>query len=233
MQHHPAVRIDHALGVAGGAGGVAHGAAVGFVDLRQRDVGGAGLEEILIAFHAVRHGAAERNDDGPVRRHPVLEPVVERQEHVVDDDDFVVGMGRDIADVGRAEPQVERMHDAAGRRDAVIAFQMRAVVPGQGRHPVALLHAGPDQGTGEFLRPVADFGVGLAEDRFVGPLGDHFLRRIDILHPPEQMIERQRIIHDGGDRTGHGIFLPKLPEIVAGCLHQRPAGLPAASRRGA
>ena len=223
MQHHPAVRIDHALGVAGRPGGVAHGAAVGFVDCRQRNIAGAGLEEILVALHPLRHIAAEGNDDGPVLRHPVLELVVERQQNVIHDNDLVVGMGRDIADVRRAEPQVQRVHDAAGRRDAVIAFQVRGMVPGQCRHPVAFFHAGLDQCPGQFLRAVANVGIGVAQDGFVGPLGDHLLRRIHILHPCQQVIERQRIIHDRGDRAGHGIFLPNCLESLAGCLHQRPA----------
>ena len=37
--------------------------------------------------------------------------------------------------------QVERVHDAAGGRDAEVALQVRVVVPAQRRDPVALLQA--------------------------------------------------------------------------------------------
>ena len=69
----------------------------------------------------------------------------QRQQDVVDDEEAVLGVVRDPADLVGRKPQVQRVHHAARRRNAEIAFEVRVVVPAQRRDAVALLQAGGEQ----------------------------------------------------------------------------------------
>ena len=71
----------------------------------------------------------------------VGELAIERQQDVVDDEEAVLGVGGDPADLVGRQAQVERVHDAAGGRDAEVALEVGVVVPGQRRDAIALLQA--------------------------------------------------------------------------------------------
>jgi hypothetical protein len=95
-------------------------------------------------FFVIEHGrgdrlAGQRHDDDFFELHLGAELCQQRQQHVVDDNKTVLRVVGDIGDVVRREPQVERVHDAARRRNAEVAFEVRVMVPRQRRDPVALI----------------------------------------------------------------------------------------------
>jgi hypothetical protein len=69
----------------------------------------------------------------------VRELPVQRQQHVVDDQEAVLRVGGDPADFVGRQAQVQRVHHPAGGRDAEITLQVRMVVPAQGGHAITLL----------------------------------------------------------------------------------------------
>ena len=64
---------------------------------------------------------------------------VQRQQHVVDDQEAILRVGSDPADFVGRQAQVQGVHHAARCRDAEVALQVGVVVPAQGGDAVALL----------------------------------------------------------------------------------------------
>ena len=85
--------------------------------------------------------AREREHDHLLERVLVGELAVERQQDVVDDQEAVLGVGGDPADLVRRQAQVQRVHHAAGGRNAEVALEVGVVVPAQRRDAIALLQA--------------------------------------------------------------------------------------------
>jgi hypothetical protein len=123
------------------------------------------------------------------------ELAIERQQDVVDDEEAVLGVGRDPADLVGREAQVERVHDAAGSRDAEIALEVRVVVPGERRDAIALLQAEALQGGGEPARAPVVLAVAVRSQRLVGQARDDLVLREQGAGAVEQVIERQRHVH--------------------------------------
>ena len=92
---------------------------------------------------------------------------VERQQHVVDDQEAVLGIVRDPADLVGRQAQVQRVHHAAGRRDAEVALEVRVVVPAQRGDALAVLQAELLQGRSQRARASVVLGVGVRAQRLV------------------------------------------------------------------
>ena len=100
------------------------------------------------------------DDEDVLDRRLVLELVEQRQQHLVDDDDLVAGVRRDVREVGRMQPEVERVEDEAAARDAEVALHVLVVVPGERRDAVAALEP-------EVLQPTASCRERRAQSRYV------------------------------------------------------------------
>ena len=111
------------------------------VDIPERRAVGRADQRVVVG-EAVRHRLArERVHDDMLEPVQVGELPVQRQQHVVNDQHPVAGVAGDPADLVRRQPDVERVHHCAGRRDAEITLQVRMVVPAQRRDPVAFFDA--------------------------------------------------------------------------------------------
>ena len=135
------VRVGHALGPAGGARRVAHRHRVVLVVRRVDEAVGVRIgEQLLVVVEALGHRrAGEREHDDAFEAVQLGELPVQRQQDVVDDQEAVLRVGGDPADLGGRQAQVQRVHHAAGRRDAEVGLQMSMVVPAQRGDTLALL----------------------------------------------------------------------------------------------
>ena len=125
-----AVRIDDALGPPGRARGVAHRDRVIFLVRHVVEFFRRRREQLLVIEHGCRHWLpGQRHDDDFLERHLGAELRQQRQQYVVDDEKTVLGVIGNVGDVVRREPQIERVHDAARRGNAEVAFEVRVVIP--------------------------------------------------------------------------------------------------------
>ena len=85
------------------------------------------------------------------RAHAALELFEQRQQRTVDDDDRVLGVVRDVAEVVGMQAQVERVEDGAHRRARRGRLEVAVVVPAERADAVALLHAEPRERVRELL----------------------------------------------------------------------------------
>ena len=159
----------------------------------------------------VRVGAGEQllvrvlDDEDVLDRRVVLELVEQRQQHPVDDDDLVAGVRRDVREVGRMQPQVERVEDEAAARDAEVALHVLVVVPGERRDAVAALEPEVLQRHGELPGAPGAVAVRVAVEALVGEPRDDLLVREVRLRAPQERGERQLEVHHqavhGGNRN--------------------------------
>ena len=222
VEHAGAVRIDHALGLAGGARGVAHAAGVAFVLFGVDELALGGGQEILVAFHAVRHGlAGQRHHDDLLEVDLVGELFVQRQQHVVDDEETILGVIDDPGHVVRRQAQVQGVQYRAGDRNAEIRLQVRGGVPGKGRDPIAVLDPGLGERLSELLGASDHVGIGLPVQRLVRHVGDDFHIAELRARALENVVEQQRPVHHRGL---HEISSGRCSNRCKGCsFHRRRA----------
>ena len=214
-----AVVIDHALRIAGGAGGVVEADGVPLVvrhvpgvvgiaagdellvfDLAQ-PLAGAGIFRIVVVDHQ-RLGLAERER--------LLHHL---GEFAVDDDDLGLGMVEREGDDRRVEPRVERVEHALRHRHAVVAFQHGRRIGQHDRDAVAALDAALGQRGSEPARARIELGVRAAQ----GPVDNGGVGREHGGRALEKAERRQRleigrvavetkIIRRVGGRFRHGAY---------------------------
>ena len=200
VQHRRAVRIDHALGSPGGAGRVAHRHRVVLVVLdvvEARGVGGL-QQRFVVDVLGTDRGPGERKHDDLLEAVQVRELPVQRQQDVVDDEEAVLRVGGDPAELVGRQPQVQRVHHAAGSRNAEVALQVRMVVPAQRGHAVAALQAQLEQRGGQRARARGVFAIAVAPQRFVGQSRDDLVACEDRACPLQHVVERQADVHHRG-----------------------------------
>ena len=204
MEHGRPVAVEDALGVAGRAAGVAQpgGFALGEVGPGQRGV--AGGEQVFVAEeveaarrHVVAVGEDDEGDAGQARR----DPLDERQEGQVEQQDAVARVRRDIDDLVVEQPRVDRVCDGTHAADAVQALDVAPRVPGERRHPVAAADAEPRQRRREPPRPRRDAAPGRAVDAALDREADDFASRVVARGVVEQPRRRQRpVLHRADHR---------------------------------
>ncbi len=200
-----AVRVHHALRPARGAGGVAHGHRVVLIVRHVVEFFRRAGEEILVARELLRHRlAAEGEHDHLLEVRLAADLLEERQQDVVDDEEAVLGVIRDPGDVVWREPQVERVHHAARRRDAEIALQVGVMVPAQRRHALALLQPRGEQRRGQLARAPVVLGECVPLERLVGQAADDLRFAVQPPGALQQVVQRQPVAHHG---RAHGTSL--------------------------
>ena len=238
VQDGRAVRIHHALAAPGGARRVAHGHRVALVVVDEGETVGVGsLQQRLVVVEALGHRRTrEREHDHALETVPVGELPVQRQQHVVDHEEAVVGVGGDETQFVGCQAQVQRVHHAAGGRNAEVALQVRVVVPGQRGHALALLQAQPLKRRGQRAGAPVPLPVAVPHQRLVRPPRDDLVAGEDRARALQQMVERQRHVHHGGLHRG----VSSVPAAAAGWRGMLatpgpapPAGLPGGGRAAA
>jgi hypothetical protein len=136
-----AVRVGDALGVAGGAGGVAHRRGVVLVHvLGPVEALRLAADELGVVVHPldVRHALQRRPgvgvdravDDDLADRSQVGEQLRERRgEGVVDDDHLAAAVGGDVDQLLGEQPDVEGVEHRTHRRDGQVGGEVLGVVP--------------------------------------------------------------------------------------------------------
>ncbi len=167
VQVHGAVGVDDALGVSGGAAGVAHRGGLAFVDVLGPvvDRGGSG-EQVLVGVQVLA-GPGERSQIGVPDDDHVLDRLHLRKqggqqwyEGGVDDDDLVLGVFGDVEELLGEEPDVEGVQDGAHRGDGQVGLEVLVAVPHEGGDPLVGVDAEIAEGAGQPRGPLAELGVG-------------------------------------------------------------------------
>ncbi len=201
VQEVGAVRVEHALRVAGRAGGVAETGRRLLVEPAPFAVFAVLLDQGLETERAVQadagHVALVGHHDHRLDALHVGAPFDDgRQEGKVGEEDLILGVADDVAELVGEQPRVQRVAHRADPHDRVPGLHVAAGVPGQRRDPVAGLHAQPLERVGESLGPRADVGVGGADDRSFDRTGDDLTPAVPVGGVVEQFVQRQRpVLH--------------------------------------
>ena len=142
MQHVGAVGIDHALRVAGRAGGVAHAGGGVLVEVAPGEIV-VRREPLLIGLNFERrrrHVRGVGQHDHPLdRRDAVADLLHDRQEARVDEEQPVLGIVDDPGDLLGEEARIDGVVDGAEAEQAVPDLHVAPMVPGERRGTLAEL----------------------------------------------------------------------------------------------
>ena len=195
VQHEGPVRIEHALGLSGRAGGVAHrrGRALVRIGDRLERVGVS--QEGLVLEIPGRNAASGAHDDRArdtgSRRH--LFP--ERQQRLVHQHEAIVRIVDDEGDFVGMEPEVQCVQHAAGERDREIRLEVLEVIPPERGNAVAGADAKPVKGAGQAPDAAREVRVGVPVKRPVRPARHDLAAGMDLLRVTEDGRQRQRKVH--------------------------------------
>ena len=216
VQQRRAVRVHDTLRVAGGAARVAHRGGGAFVDVGPVEAGRLGAEEVLVAQHVgaggrrlERAGVAAADDEVVLDRLQVGRDLGEqRHQAVVDDDDAVLAVVRDVGELLREQPDVQRVQHRAHARDREVRLEVRLVVPHERADPVAVADPEAAQPRRELLGPVRDLGERGALDR-VAPERRDLAVAVHRPAVPEQEPDGQRVVlHRARQHVGPPVCVP-------------------------
>ena len=120
----------------------------------------------------------------------MLEVVVDRLEDVdqrlVDDDDAILGVGGDIAQIVWAQTRVERMDHRSHQRNREVQLEVLGLVPKQRRHPVAVADTQVGEPAGQPPGALGALAKGRATHGAVRTTRHHRGRRVQPLCPFDQ-----------------------------------------------
>ena len=164
MQHVGAMRIQHALGIARGAGGVAHRGRGIFVEGLPLEIAVGFRDPVLIGDRVLQRGLRHvrlvgEHDVAFDAWQLVGDLFQDRHEGDVGHHHAVLRMVDDPGDLVREQPRIDGMADRADPHDAVPGFEMAPGVPGDGGDAVAELDAVAIEPLRDFQRARVNFGV--------------------------------------------------------------------------
>ena len=144
MQEVRAMGIEHALRIAGRAGGVAEAGRGPLVELLPGEVAVDLADPILVGDGVLELGrrhvrAVGQNDVALNRRQTIGDRLHQRHEGQVDQHDPVFGVVDDPGDLLGEQARIDGVIDPADAGDAVPGFEMAIAVPGERRDAVAEL----------------------------------------------------------------------------------------------
>ena len=180
VEHDGAVRIQRALGVAGGARGVAQRGAGALVKAGPVEGVAAGFDQRFVgqhighAFDGGRVLGIGQADPGAHLGAVGRDALDQRREGGVEQHHFVFGVVDDVDELLRVQARVAGVHHHAAARDGVIGLQVAVVVPGDRAHRAAGLQPQTGQRVGQLARAHGAVGVGVAKEGAVGFARHHF-----------------------------------------------------------
>ncbi|GBD41461.1 hypothetical protein HRbin39_00843 [bacterium HR39] len=168
VQIRPAVMVDDALGIAGGARGVVEGDGLPFVGREVRDELGIPLGQQLLVGDLAE--PLVRAGEGFVHVVHHQDPAAEASQRLADhrrvfgvgDQHLRLAVVQDEGDGARIEPHVQRVEHGAGHGHAEVGLELGRHVGQHGGHRVPRPHPAPLQGRGEPAAALAQLGVGEA-----------------------------------------------------------------------
>ena len=186
-----AVRVQHPLGPAGGAARVAHRRRRVLVELGELESRVAACHQLLVVERSLALAGAVRHQDLALG---ALEARHRRRQRGVEEDQAVVRVLDDVAEVLLEQPDVERVEHGARARHREVELQVAERVPGEARDPIAGPHSQPGERAGQAPGPLDDPSVGRALDALLGPR-DHLAVPEHRLRSLRDLLDEQRAIH--------------------------------------
>ena len=219
MDHGRAVRVEHALRVAGRARGVAERRGGLLVEIGPLQ--GAGLvgDQLLIA-QQVGDLARGRHVRPVGHHHDVLHGLElgehaldDRQQVEVDEDDLVFGVVGDVGDMFGREARIERVQHGADAGDAEIELEVAIGVPGDGADPVSELDAQSLERLSQLLGTLGRIPVAVAMDRALDRAGDDLDVGIVARREIDHLGDQQRtVLHQAKHVVPSFCFMRAAPD---------------------
>jgi hypothetical protein len=150
------VRVEHALRPPGRAARVAHGRGRVLVEVRELERRVASGDELLVVERVLALARAVRHHDLALG---ALEAGHSAGQRGVHEDEPVVGVGRDVAQVLLEQAHVQGVEDGAHRGDRQIQLEVAQGIPREAGDAVAGLDAELGECAGQPPRPLDDLGV--------------------------------------------------------------------------
>ena len=200
--------VDDALGPAGRARRVTHGASLALIDLGPLHRLGAGDQRLVIVISRRRRVSTGDDDDVIEVARPV-KGLEHLKQGLVDDDRPVLRVVDDEAQLVRMQPRVEGVQHGTHRRDREVELEVLRLVPQQRRHRVARPDAEAGQRGGEPAGARGALSEGCPADRPVRTAEDDLALGAQSLHPLDDVRHRERIV------VHHQAFAHEsLPELA-------------------
>ena len=215
------VTVDDPLRVPGGPAGVAHRRGRALVERWPVERVRLRGQQVLIAVHAhageligpgrIGERAAGHDHvlDGGGMGQDLGEPGNQRSVH---DDGLVLRVGGDVADLGRREPDVQRVQHRAHRGDRQVGLEMLGVVPHEGADPLVRVDAQSRQGVGQPGGPAARFGVSATSGPVPGPRDDFPITEYGRSVPHDRCDRQWEIHHRAPHRATSSGCLTCIPD---------------------
>ena len=180
IEHDGPMRIERALGVAGGAGGVAQRRSGALIKTRPVKDLACGCDQLLVI-----EDSGDTFDGWGVRRigkaHPVShlgamcgDGLDDRRKARIEDDGLVFGVVDDVDELLRMQSRIAGVHHHAAARYRVIGLEVAVVVPGDRGDRAAGCEAQAGQCIGEFSGAHRAFTSRVAKERAVGLTRNNF-----------------------------------------------------------
>ena len=164
----------------------------------------AGQQLFIVGEGSGHGGTGEGKHDHVFEVVQVRKLLVQRQQHVVDDQYFVLCVARDPGDLFGRQAQVEGVHHATCGRNAEITLQVRVVVPAQRGHAFAFLQPQVLQGLRQLAGTLVESAIAVPDERLVGQARDDLVAGKQSACAFEQVVQRQRHLHHGAADGGLG-----------------------------
>ena len=181
------MRVGHPLRLSRCAGGIAQRGRIVLLQIRIDRSTEVVTQQGFVVLQSCGHGlAAERNHEDTLKLHFVLELFKELQEHVVYNQEAVLGVVDDVRQFVGMEPKVQGVQHATCAGDAEVGFQVGIVVPHKACDPVSRLKTRRLENCGKGSCTLGHFPVGVTVNRVVGAAGDNLDVRKKFCRPLEE-----------------------------------------------
>ena len=177
QQRGGSVAVEHALGAARGARGVAHPRGLPLVQRRRLERLGLVRDQLLVVPVALGRRAVVGDHDHVLHGDAVADLLEGLEQRAVDEERAVGGVVDDVGQLVGVQARVERVHHRAAQRHGEVELQVAVLVPAERRDAVAGLDAERCEGVRELARAAREVGVAVAVDAAVGEAADELVVR--------------------------------------------------------
>jgi len=199
MQHRRAVRVEHAFRIAGRPRGVTERGGTVLVELRPREIAGLSGEQLFVTQEigqaACGHvGAIGEDDVAADPGRPRREPLDQRQEAGIEEQQPIFGVVDDVLDLLREEARIDRVQNRPHSGHAVVQLHMPITVPGQRRDPLTGADAKRRQRVRQLAGTAPEVGIGTTMDRPLARARDDLRLRMQAGSVLDQRRDQQRLL---------------------------------------
>ena len=203
--------VEHALGLAGGSGRVAEGGCRALVEPGPGKVVVGLLHQLLVAVKGAARRQARRGHVLGVGHHdhgggavaePGDQPLDQRDEGEVDEQDTVLGMVDDVGDLPVEEPRVDGVDHGTHAGDGEVELVVAVAVPGQGADAIARGYAQALEHAGQPAGAPLGITVGVAMARAFDRVADDLRLAVMPGGEGQQRRDQQRLLLHQAEHGG-------------------------------